>query len=127
MVLDGFMDYLHEDIKISTHLVNLIFILFLRFSRIVLLSCWWWDWIGVSCWFLVFACSVLLVLVMACPKSKFKNGVGKNFGMVFLGFCVVGKEIDRSAPILEVPFRNPLEKSGRGKFGSGFYGVFVGG
>ena len=27
MVLDGFMDYLHEDIKISTHLVNLIFIL----------------------------------------------------------------------------------------------------
>ena len=70
-----------------------------------------------SCWFLVFACDVLLVLVGSVfPKSKFKNGVEKNFGMVFLGFSVVEKEIDRSAPILEVPFRNPLEKSGRGKF-----------
>ena len=81
---------------------------FLAFWFFVLLSClWWWDWIGVSCWFLVFACSVLLVLVMACPKSKFKNGVGKNLGMVVLGFSVVGKEIDRSAP----NFRSTLQES----------------
>lgn len=56
---------------------------------------------------LVLSCWFLLVLVMACPKSKFKNGVGKNFGMVFLGFSVVGKEIDRSTP----NFRSALQKS----------------
>ena len=102
-------------------------ILFLRFSLIVLLSCWWWwDWIGVSCWFLVFACSVLLVLVGSCwfllwfvQNRNLKMGSGKISGWCFWGFLWWERKLIEVPPILEVPFRNPLEKSGRGKFGSG--------
>ena len=87
------------------------------------------DW----CVLLVF-CFCLFCLVGSCwfllwlvQNRNLKMGSGKISGWCFWGFLWWERKLIEVRPILEVPFRNPLEKSGRGKFGSGLCGVFVGG